>query len=228
MALAPGEDLDRDSRAAEPDRGLGRRPAQSRPAQRHVADSGRREHRRDQMGAAAVVLLVGVGGVLAVLVGGDRLVLDAVVGREVTAAQRQQRGRHAHERHGGLAAGRARARPARSGGADRLPAEGRGTHRAERPQVLHRQPRLRQRALHQGDHGHRLGELHDAADARAVARRPCRRGRACGRRRPSTRRRPCAPPPPSAWARGPEGRCGAPCRPGAACPQEPGAVIFQG
>ena len=181
MALAPGEHLHGHGRAAEAHGGLGRRAAQAGAAHRDVADGGRGEHRRDQVRAAAVVLLVGVGGVVAVLVAGDRLVLHAVVGGEVAAAQRQQRRRQAHQRHGGLAAGRARARGARAGGADRVSAERRRAHRAERPHVLHREPRLGQRALDQRDHGHRLGELHDAANAGQALRRPAAQVRLAAR-----------------------------------------------
>jgi hypothetical protein len=38
------------------------------------------------------VLLLGLGGLAVVLVGGDRLVLDAVIGGQLAAAQREQRG----------------------------------------------------------------------------------------------------------------------------------------
>ena len=56
-------------------------PLQPGLAHRHVAERGRRQHRRDQVRAAAVVLLGRVGRLAVLLVGGDRLVLDAVVGR---------------------------------------------------------------------------------------------------------------------------------------------------
>ena len=86
--------------AALPGRRSPRRPARAgrRAARRRCPSAGRGQHRRHQVGAAAVVLLVGVGGVAVVLVGGDRLVLDAVVGGQVAAAQRQQRRGQADQR----------------------------------------------------------------------------------------------------------------------------------
>jgi hypothetical protein len=110
------------------------------------------------------VLLVGVGGIRAILVAGDRLVLDAVVGREIAAPEREQGRREAYERDCGLAARSAGTRRARAGCADRLAGERRGAHRAERLHVLHREPSLRQRALHERDHSHRLRQFHHAAN----------------------------------------------------------------
>ena len=69
-----------------------------------------REHRSHQVRAAAIVLLRRLGRRLAVLVGGDRLVLNAVVGRQLARRAGQQRRREAHEGHRRLAAHVAAAR----------------------------------------------------------------------------------------------------------------------
>ena len=161
VALRPGEDLDGHRCAAKPDGRLGGRPAQAGAPRRHVAHRGRGQHRRHEVRAAAVVLLVCLRGVLALLVAGDRLVLDAVVGGQVAAAQRQQRRRHAEQRHRRLAADRARAARA-----DRVTAGGRGAHGAERAHVLHRQLGVRQRPLYERDDRDRLRQLHHSAQAR--------------------------------------------------------------
>ena len=103
VALAPREDLDGRGGRGERDGAAGQRarPLDGAPQQQRAGDVGG-EHRRDQVRAAAVVLLVGVGRVRRLvgrLVGGDRLVLDAVVLGQLAAAQREH--------------GRARARRAR-------------------------------------------------------------------------------------------------------------------
>src|SRR5688572_26282801 len=105
MALGPREDLDRRRRGGQRDRAAGDR---ARLVDRALEQQRSRQvggqHRRHQVRAAAVVLLERVARVLAVLlVGGDRLVLDAVVGRELTAAQREQRRRERDQRRGELA-----------------------------------------------------------------------------------------------------------------------------
>src|SRR4051794_17155740 len=78
------------------------------------------------VGAAALVLFVDVAGLLVLLVPADRLVLGAVVGREVRAAQREQRRHQAQARDRGFAPDRAR--PLR---AQRLSGRGGGRHRGE-------------------------------------------------------------------------------------------------
>jgi hypothetical protein len=134
--------------------------------QRGARDVGGKQ-RRHQVRSAAVVLLGRVGGVLvAVLVGGDRLVLDAVVGRQLAAAQREEGGQQRDRRSGGLAADAARA-PTQDG-----PGDGSAGHHADGPHVLERQPRLGQRALDQGDHGHRLGQADHATRAGQLRHRP--------------------------------------------------------
>ena len=164
VALAPGEDLDgrggrgeRDGAAGQRPRPLDRAPQQQRPG--HVGG----EHRRDEVGAAAVVLLVGVGGVRGVvgrLVGGDRLVLDAVVLGQLAPAQGEHRGRERDQRGRALPADPAQA-PAQLGAAERR----RGGH-ADHGRALERQLRGGQRALDQRDDRERLAEAHDAAHAR--------------------------------------------------------------
>ena len=65
----------------------------------NVPGEVRGEHRRDEVRAAAVVLLGGLARRRRrLLVGRDRLVLDAVVGGELAVAQRQQRGRQRDSR----------------------------------------------------------------------------------------------------------------------------------
>ena len=104
----------------------------------HVAGGGRREQRADQVRAAALVLL---RALLAVLVRPDRDVLGAVVGRELAAAQREQRRcereRAGEELPGGLASRSSGGRPGRR-------RRSRPSRRARRP--LEREPRLGQRA----------------------------------------------------------------------------------
>ena len=140
-----------------------------RAAQQRGAGEVRRQQRRHEVRAAAVVLLRGVGGVGGVgLVGGDRLVLDAVVLGELAAAQRDE------------------ARQQRDRRDDRLGADA-GLHRAaqERARRPPRRPSspstltswngqlgLRQRALDERDDEHRLAEAHDPAHAGDACRRP--------------------------------------------------------
>ena len=168
MALAPGEHLHGEGGAAQPHRGVGGRPAQAGAARGQVAERGRGEHRRHQVRAAAVVLLGGLGGVGVLLVGRDRLVLHAVVGGQLAAAQGHQRGGQAQQRDGGLAAGAGRRALGARGAhalADGGAADCRRAHHAQRLHVLHRQARLGQRPLHQRDHRQRLGQLDHAAHA---------------------------------------------------------------
>ena len=206
-------------RAPRPPRPPGR--AGPRGAAATLPDRRGGEHRRDQVRAAAVVLLVRVGGVRAVLVAGDRLVLHAVVRGEVAAAEREQRRRQAQS---ATAASRpaVRGRCARAGRADRLPRERRGAHRAERPaRPASAGAPPAARASRAGSRpSPRPASSRRARPARA--RPPCRRGPACGPRRPSARRRRCARRRPSGWARAPAVRCEAPCRRAGVCPREPG------
>ncbi len=158
VSLRPREHLDGHGGAAHRHAGLRQRSAQAGAAGGHVAHGGGPEHRRHEVGSAAVVLLVRCLSVTAGLVGRDRLVLDAVVGGEVAAAQGQQGGGQADQPDRGLAAHRSRA-----GGTDRLAKQGGAGHRTEGAHVLHRQLRGRHRALHERDHRHRLRELGHAA-----------------------------------------------------------------
>ena len=161
MALRPAEDLDRHGDAADRHRALGERAAQAGAPDPDVARHGAGEQRGDQVRAAALVLLVSLGRVGAELVAPDRLVLHAVIGGELAAAEREQRGCEAHCRDRRLAAERACA-----GAAHGLPNRSRGRHRAEPLQVLHRQLRLRQPALDDRQQRERLGQLRHPAQAR--------------------------------------------------------------
>ena len=150
-------------------------PLEDAAQQRDAREVGGQQ-RRHEVRAAAVVLLGGVARVVvAGLVGGDRLVLDAVVGGDVAAAQRDERG---HERERGHAASpptppRARLRRA----APPTEAHGRG---GQHPALLEGQPRLGQRALDERDDDHRLAEAHDAARARHALDAPLQARLAAG------------------------------------------------
>jgi hypothetical protein len=117
------------------------------------------------MRAAALVLLAGVARVVVGLIGRDRLVLDAVIGGQLAAAQREQRGREGDQRARQLAAGAGRA-PAQERARDR----GAGGD-AEHARLLERQLGLGQRLLDQRDHGERLAEADEAAQAGDVVGR---------------------------------------------------------
>jgi hypothetical protein len=110
-----------------------------------------------------VLLARGAGVDLALLVGADRLVLDAVVGGELAAAQRDERGRERDRGDGGLAA-----HPARAAAQDGAGGRG-GGHGGEHRRILEGQLRLGQRAPDQRDHGHRLAEAHHPAQAREAS-----------------------------------------------------------
>ena len=132
------------SATAPPASGLG---LLHRPLEQQRARQVGGEHRRHQVRAAALVLLLRVARVVVVgLVGGDRLVLDAVVGGQLAAAQREQR--------------RARARSARTPARRRRPARGglqqrarerRAGGDADHARVLEGQLGLRQPPLDQRD-----------------------------------------------------------------------------
>ena len=164
VALAPGEHLDGRGGRGERDGAAGQRPRTlDHAAQQQGAGHVGGEHRRDQVRAAAVVLLVGVGrvrGVVGRLVGGDRLVLDAVVLRQLARAQREHGGRERDQRRGRLAAHAAQA-PAQLGAADR-----RGGRDADHRGALEGQLGGGQGPLDERDHGERLAEADDAAHAR--------------------------------------------------------------
>ena len=93
VAVAPGEHLDRERGAAEADAGAGDAFGFStRRSSRTVPPAESSIIGDDQVGAAAVVLFRHRGDVVdALLVGGDRLVLDPVVGGEVAVHQRRPR-----------------------------------------------------------------------------------------------------------------------------------------
>ena len=93
VAIAPGEHLDRQRGAAEADPGAGHRPgALDQPLEQHGAAGREQHHRGDEVRAAAVVLLGDAGRVLdPLLVGGDRLVLDPVVGGQVAIGEGDHR-----------------------------------------------------------------------------------------------------------------------------------------
>ena len=170
------------------------------------------QHRRDQVRAAAVVLLVGVGrvgGVVGRLVGGDRLVLDAVVLGQLAAAQREH-GRGERDHRGGGLAARAAHAPAQLGAAER-----RRGRDADHGRALERELGGGQRALDERDHRERLAEAHDAAHARDAV--DALHARLAARRRPGSRRRGRARRPPSGSGRARAGRCAAPSRRGGAC-----------
>ena len=119
-------------------RGAGqRRRALDRAAQQRGAGQVGGQQRRHEVRAAAVVLLGRVARVaVALLVGADRLVLDAVVGGEVAAAQRDERRRERQRGERGLAADAARAPAQRRAG------DGGGAHRDDHRGVLEGQARL--------------------------------------------------------------------------------------
>ena len=87
----PGEQLHRRADADQPGDERGQRLVfLAGRAQHQVGGEAGHHHRRDQVGAAARVLLVRRRRVAAALVGGDALVLGAVVAREPGIAQHEQ------------------------------------------------------------------------------------------------------------------------------------------
>ena len=153
--------------------------------------AGHREDQqgRDQVGAAALVLLGGVGGVeAAALIGADRLVLDAVVGGQVAIAKRRRGRQHAEQprsrpRAGGAAAGR------RAQAADRAADRRGGERDREHPRVLDRQARRGQAAAGDRDDRERLRQPQRARGAAASSRAAPREHAAWGPRRPRSGRR---------------------------------------
>src|SRR4029077_20839446 len=107
VAVRPGEGLDRGGGAGQADEGaggaarlVGEALERDRPGGRH------HHHRHDQVGAAAVVLFGNRGDVVdPLLIGGDRLVLGAVIGGQVTVGEGDQGGDDTDRLQHGLAAG---------------------------------------------------------------------------------------------------------------------------
>ena len=162
MAVAPGEHLDRDRGAAEADAGAGGRVRLLDQALQHQRASGREQHHRDQqVGAAAIVLFRHRSDVLdALLVGGDRLVLDPVVGGEVAVHQRHRR-RHRADHLGEALAQRRCPRPlAQQPGRHQSRARG-GDH----PPILEGEAGGRQPPPRQRQHRHRLRQFQRPAQA---------------------------------------------------------------
>src|SRR6202012_1289985 len=122
---------------------------------------GAEHHRHDQVGAAAVVLFGDRGDVLdGLLVGGDRLVLGAVVGGEVAVGEGDHGGDRADRLDHALAG--------RGGGAVAAHQAGErqgGGGRAEDALVLERHAGGAHALTHQRQHQHRLGEFDRAAQA---------------------------------------------------------------
>ena len=163
VAVAPGEHLDRERGAA--------RPTPARVACEGLLDQaleqdragGREQHHRDdQVGAAAVVLFGDRGDVLdPLLVGGDRLVLDAVVGGEVAVHQRDERRGSRRSPGAGPRGSRVAGPRRRMQAGDR---QGRGGG-DEDARVLEGQAGRAHPPAHQRQHQHRLGEFDRAAQA---------------------------------------------------------------
>ena len=215
VALRPREHLDRERHAAERHDPLGGRPATARAAHGDVAGGRSRSIGATRFEPQRSCSLDGVGGLAVLLVGGDRLVLDPVVGGEVAAAQRGIAGSMRSPRRPRPRAPTERAAPGLP------PAPGRQRRRAdraERPHVLHRQLRA------SGSARLTSGMTANASASFVTPRTP---GHALGRASTRTsglrpdatlispvlrraRRRP------SASARARAARCAAPCRPAAA------------
>jgi hypothetical protein len=159
VTLGPREDLDGGADRDELHRGAGqRRGALDHAAQKRSAGQVGGQQRGHEVRAAAIVLLGRVARVGCVLlIGSDRLVLDAVVGGQVAAAQCDQRRTQRERGQRRLAADPARTPPQRRAGQS-----GRA-HRDGDGGVLEGQARLGQRALDERDHGHRLAQADHAA-----------------------------------------------------------------
>ena len=176
--------------------------------EQHRAAGREQHHRRDQVGAAAVVLL-----------------RHRRPGRRFPARRRRSPCARPRGRRRGRgpsappspAPRRApgpgpRAAPRRKPLAQRRGGHQRRANRGEDPPVLERQPRRRHPPPHQRQHGHRLGQFHRAAQARHPRRRSSAPAPVCAPRRPRRARRGRAPRRPSGSARGSAGRCEAPSR----------------
>ena len=178
-----------------------------------------RQHRADQVRAAALVLLRRVVRVeRALLVGADRLVLDAVVGGEVAVAKGRQRRDHAKQRDHRLA-GCVRRPPPSSAARQRrasplAAAVATAAAITRRSSNGSRAERTRERAI---------GTTAIASASRSGPRRPrnlaqpaLARRSASARRRPRSSRPAPARRPPRRVGRGSAGRCAAPSRRGEA------------
>ncbi len=163
VAVAPGEHLDRQRSAGEADPGAGGGAgALDQPLEQDRAAGGEQHHRHDQVRAAAVVLLGDRSDVVdPLLVGGDRLMLDPVVGGEVAVAEGDDRGHRSQHLHQPLAQGGGR-RPLAQDRGDAEGESGRGDDAA----VLERKPGRRHPPPHQRQDQHRLGEFDRAAQPR--------------------------------------------------------------
>ena len=162
VALGPREDLDGGRRGGERDRAAGeragllhRRRSSSVPARLAASIGATRcePQRSCSLAASRGVVVVG-------LVGADRLVLDAVVGGELAAAQGEQRGHERDGGRGGLAAGAAHAAAQQR----RRPAT-RRPRRPSTPASWNGSRASGSAALDERDDGQRLGQAHDAAHA---------------------------------------------------------------
>ena len=214
VAVAPGEHLDRERGAAEADAGAGERAGglstnrSSRivpPAESSIIGATRLEPQRScSLGTVAGVLDP-------LLVGGDRLVLDPVVGGQVAVGEGDQGRHHADRLDDALAQRRAGAmRRRRTVVATRvapIAPSTRGSSKGRRAAGI--------RARTSGSTAIASASL---IGPRRPGRRPpaSGRARACARRRPRSRRPGRAPRPPSGSGRGSGGRCGAPSRRAAA------------
>ena len=197
---------------AAPASGDGRSTAR---AQQRGAGQVGGQQRRHQVRAAAVVLLGRVARVAgALLVGADRLVLDAVVGGEVAAAQGDERRRERERGQRRLAA----ERRACAGAAPRRPSAA-ARHRAER------RWRPGRAGAPRGSARLTSGMTAIASPRRTTPRTPGDRARRAPRSaRLAARRRRAMRAVAGAHGRGPvrrararAGRCAGPSRRGAAC-----------
>ena len=216
VALGPREDLDGDAerRQRRPRRCAAGAGPLDRAAQQRGAGEVRRQQRRHQVRAAAVVLLGRVARVGGVRARRRRSPCARRRGRRRARRRAARRGSAASESAATAASPPAPRVAARA--AARPPARG-GGHRAEDLGVLERQLRLGQRALDERDDDDRLAEAHDAARRPATVVDALQRA-ACGPE--ATRDRAVAggaPRRPSASGRGRAGRCAAPSRRAAAC-----------
>src|SRR5215213_3257535 len=184
----PAKELGRDREAAERRGRTGRAAVLSRYGGSDRVRRGRRDEQRpDQMRTATLVL---TRAWLVVLVGADRDVLGAVVGGEIVAAQREQRGREGEQ------PGRELFRDGReAGAADDAHADGARQHRAHDPWLLERQLRLRQAPLQRRQDGDGLEQARRPTENRVLHRvtdQPLALGRNLDRSVGQTNRgRPC-------------------------------------
>ncbi len=164
----PAERLDR--RRERPDGGGRSRDGPHRGGSTlggDVADGGGEQQRADQVRAAALVLLRAVGSVL---VRADRHVLGPVVRGDLALAQDERGRRERQQRRRELAYGGRETRALQ-----RLDCDDGRDHRHERARALHRERRLRQRALDRRQQREHLGDARRPTEQR---RPHARRGEA--------------------------------------------------